>query len=138
MRGFFGIGVECVSKSMNVGSLFALAHALARASSSVDAQYDRGVAASYDTSGTPDHVPFYSFPDVESLVLPARCELVGIELVPDSWELSQLPSSEPGSLCLRTRAGQPVSRDSGTLRLHCSNSDEVLRQCRHCRRHSHV
>tara|TARA_Y100000589_G_scaffold156975_1_gene149525 strand:- start:480 stop:1076 length:597 start_codon:yes stop_codon:yes gene_type:complete len=88
VRGFFGIGVECVSKSMNVGSLFRSAHAFgAGFVFTVDAQYDRGEGRKADTSGTPDHVPFYSFPDVESLVLPARCELVGIELVPDSWEL---------------------------------------------------
>ena len=88
MRGFFGIGVECVSKSMNVGSLFRSAHAFgAGFVFTVDAQYDRAEGRKADTSGTPDHVPFYSFPDVESLVLPARCELVGIELVPDSWEL---------------------------------------------------
>ena len=88
MRGFFGIGVECVSKSMNVGSLFRSAHAFgAGFVFTVDAQYDRGEGRKADTSGTPDHVPFYSFPNVESLVLPARCELVGIELAPDSWEL---------------------------------------------------
>ena len=88
MRGFFGVGVECVSKSMNVGSLFRSAHAFgAGFVFTVNAQYDKGEGRKADTSGTPDHVPFYSFPDVESLVLPTRCELVGIELVPDASEL---------------------------------------------------
>ena len=88
MRGFFGIGVECVSKPMNVGSLFRSAHAFgAGFVFTIDAQYDRGEGRKADTSGTPDHVPFYSFPDVRSLVLPDRCDLVGIELVQGAWEL---------------------------------------------------
>ena len=88
VRGFFGIGVECVSKSMNVGSLFRSAHAFgAGFVFTVDAQYDRKVGCKADTSATPDHVPFYSFPDVESMVLPNRCELVGIELIEGATEL---------------------------------------------------
>ena len=88
MRGFFGIGVECVSKSMNVGSLFRSAHAFgAGFVFTVNAQYDKGEGRKADTSDTPDHVPFYRFPNVESLILPTRCELVGIELVPGASEL---------------------------------------------------
>ena len=88
MRGFFGIGVECVSKAMNVGSLFRSAHAFgASFVFTVDAQYDKGEGRKADTSGTPDHVPFYNFPDVGTLVLPNRCELVGIELVDGAADL---------------------------------------------------
>jgi len=88
VRGFFGIGVECVSKSMNVGSLFRSAHAFgASFVFTVDARYDKGEGRKADTSGTPDHVPFYSFPDVTSLVLPNRCDLVGIELVDEAADL---------------------------------------------------
>ncbi len=73
---------------MNVGSLFRSAHAFgAGFVFTVDAQYDNGEGRKADTSGTPDHVPFYAFPDVESLILPTRCELVGIELVPGASEL---------------------------------------------------
>ena len=73
---------------MNVGSLFRSAHAFgAGFVFTVDAQYDKGEGGKVDTSGTPDHVPFYSFPDVDCLILPTRCELVGIELVSGASEL---------------------------------------------------
>ena len=99
---------------MNVGSLFRSAHAFgAGFVFTVDAQYDRGEGRKADTSGTPDHVPFYSFPDVESLVLPARCDLVGIELVPGASELpsfrhplqaAYVLGPERGSLSLELQA----------------------------------
>ena len=73
---------------MNVGSLFRSAHAFgAGFVFTVDARYDTGEGRKSDTSGTPDHVPFYRFPDVESLILPIGCELVGIELVTGASEL---------------------------------------------------
>lgn len=88
MRGFFGIGVERVSKSMNVGSLFRSAHAFgASFVFTVDAVYQRDQGALADTSDAPGHVPFYDFPDVDGLVLPKGCELVGVELLDDSIEL---------------------------------------------------
>ena len=88
MRGFFGIGVECVSKSMNVGSLFRSAHAFgASFVFTVNAQYERQDGNKADTSATTSHVPFYSFPDPQSLVLPNRCKLVGIELLDKAEEL---------------------------------------------------
>ena len=90
MRGFFGIGVESVSKSMNVGSLFRSAHAFgASFVFTINAQYNRKEASKADTSDTLDHVPFYSFPDPESLVLPNQCDLIGIEFLDTA---SDLPS----------------------------------------------
>ena len=88
MRGFFGIGVECVSKSMNVGSLFRSAHAFgASFVFTVNAQYECQDGNKVDTSAATNHVPFYSFPDPKSLVLPNRCKLVGIELLDNAEEL---------------------------------------------------
>ena len=88
MRGFFGIGVEAVSKSMNVGGLFRSAHAFgASFVFTVNAHYRRKEAVKADTSDTLDHVPFYSFPDPGSLVLPNQCELIGIELLDTAVEL---------------------------------------------------
>lgn len=88
MRGYFGVGVERISKTMNVGNLFRSAHAFgASFVFTVAAQYERAEGAKSDTSDTVGQLPFYSFPDAGSLMLPAGCKLVGIELMDDSIEL---------------------------------------------------
>jgi tRNA G18 (ribose-2'-O)-methylase SpoU len=88
MRGYFGIGVEGISKTMNVGSLFRTAHAFgASFVFTVDANYERDSGARSDTSDTPGSIPFYEFPDVDSLLLPKGCSVVGIELMDEAIEL---------------------------------------------------
>ncbi len=88
MRGYFAIGVEGISKAMNVGSLFRTAHAFgASFIFTVAAVYARGEGGRSDTSDAPGHVPFYSFPDVGSLALPKDCSLIGVELTDDAAEL---------------------------------------------------
>ena len=88
MRGYFGIGIEGASKAMNVGSLFRSAHAFgASFVFTVAAVYARKEGMRSDTSDTPEEVPFYSFPTVESMVLPRRCALVGVELTDQSTAL---------------------------------------------------
>jgi tRNA G18 (ribose-2'-O)-methylase SpoU len=88
MRGYFGIGVERISKTMNVGSLFRSAHAFgASFVFTVAANYRRDVGAKSDTSDAMGQLPFYAFPDAPSMVLPADCNLIGIELMDTSVEL---------------------------------------------------
>ena len=88
MRGYFAIGIEGVSKPMNVGSLFRTAHAFgASFVFTVAADYARVHGARSDTSDTPGHLPFYAFPVVSSMILPDGCRLVGVELVEDAVEL---------------------------------------------------
>jgi tRNA G18 (ribose-2'-O)-methylase SpoU len=85
MRGYFGIGVEGVSKAMNVGSLFRSAHAFgASFLFTVAAAYPKRAGKLADTSNAPGQVPFYEFPDVAAMVLPDGCALVGIELHDDA------------------------------------------------------
>jgi tRNA G18 (ribose-2'-O)-methylase SpoU len=88
VRGYFGIGVEGISKPMNLGSLFRTAHAFnASFVFTVAAAFDRAEAARADTSDTPGNLPLYEFPDLASLRLPRDCELVGIEIMDDAVEL---------------------------------------------------
>ncbi len=88
MRGYFGIGVEGISKAMNVGSIFRTAHAFgAGFVFTVAATYSKNLGDRADTSSALDHTPFYEFPDLNSMVLPQKCSLVGVELTPDSIEL---------------------------------------------------
>lgn len=86
-RGYFGIGVEGVSKSMNVGSLMRSAHAFgASFVFTVAAAYPVGSARS-DTSNAHGQVPFYRFDSVKSMRLPDGCALVGVELADDAVDL---------------------------------------------------
>ena len=88
MRGYFAIGVEGISKAMNVGSLLRTAHAFgASFVFTIAANYERGEGGRSDTSNAPGQVPFYSFPDIPSMVLPDDCTLVGVELTNDAIEL---------------------------------------------------
>ncbi len=87
MRGYFGIGVEGVSKAMNAGNLYRSANAFgASFVFTVAAVHTEGEATS-DTSDTPGQVPFYRFEAVETLLLPEGCALVGIEIHDDAVEL---------------------------------------------------
>jgi tRNA G18 (ribose-2'-O)-methylase SpoU len=88
MKGYFGIGVEGVSKAMNVGTLFRTAHAFDAAFVfTVRAQYDRRKGSQADTSDTPRSVPTYHFAGLEDFCLPLGCRLVGIEIADDAVEL---------------------------------------------------
>lgn len=88
MKGYFGIGVEGVSKAMNVGALFRTAHAFgASFVFTINAQYRRGESGQSDTSNTPGAVPTYHFASIEEFRLPQACRLVGIEITPDAIEL---------------------------------------------------
>ena len=87
-RGYFGIGVEGVSKSANVGALLRTAHAFGAAFCfSVGPGWDARAARLADTAETPTHVPFWRFPDLAALDLPQGCVLVGIELLDDAIDL---------------------------------------------------
>jgi tRNA G18 (ribose-2'-O)-methylase SpoU len=88
MRGYFGIGIESVSKPLNLGSLLRTAHAFG-------ASFTFTIAASLpprqvrhaDTSDAEDNLPLLQFASVADFVLPAGCQLVGIELLDDAVEL---------------------------------------------------
>ena len=79
-RGYFAIGAEGISKSLNLGNLVRSAHAFgASFVFLVDAQYgSHGNAA--DTAKTPLQLPVYEVPRVTDLNLPRGCRLVGCEL----------------------------------------------------------
>lgn len=87
-RGYFGIGVEGVSKSANVGALLRTAHAFGAAFCFViNAGFDARAGRLADTADTPDHVPLWRFADLGALALPQRCALVGVELLDEATDL---------------------------------------------------
>jgi tRNA G18 (ribose-2'-O)-methylase SpoU len=87
-RGYFGIGVERISKTLNVGSIMRSAHAFgASFVFTVGASYGTREGGKVDTSKAPEHLPLYEFADVASLRLPRGCQLVGVELIDDAVDL---------------------------------------------------
>ncbi len=88
MRGYFGIGVEGINKPFNVGNLFRSAHAFdASFVFTVNASYQRRDGKATDTSDSLGSVPFYGFPTLADMMLPAGCQLVGVELLDDAVAL---------------------------------------------------
>ena len=88
MRGYFAIGVEGVTKSMNVGALMRTAHAFgASFVFTIAASYARDEGRLADTSDAPGSMPFYEFADIGDFALPRECVLVGVELMDESIEL---------------------------------------------------
>jgi hypothetical protein len=87
-RGYFGLGVEGVSKSANAGALLRTAHAFGAAFCfTIGAGFDARAGRAADTSDTPAHVPLWRFADAGSLALPQRCVLVGVELLDEAADL---------------------------------------------------
>lgn len=88
MRGYFGIGVEGISKAYNLGAMLRTAHAFgASFAYTVDAFHKSSEARRTDTSGSQNHLPFYEWDTPSDLILPKNCQLVGVELVDDSIDL---------------------------------------------------
>lgn len=87
MRGYFGVGVERMSKSMNAGAIFRTAHAFGASfgftiNSTVE-QYQRHS----DTSDARNNMPYYNFETIGDLMLPKGCKLIGVELIDESIDL---------------------------------------------------
>jgi tRNA G18 (ribose-2'-O)-methylase SpoU len=87
LRGYFGVGIEGVSKPMNLGNLVRIAHAF-------DASFFFSVAprlklsdANSDTSNAEGQLPFYAFEKPQDFRLPLGCRLVGVEITDDALEL---------------------------------------------------
>jgi tRNA G18 (ribose-2'-O)-methylase SpoU len=117
VRGYFGIGVEGISKPMNLGNLMRSAHAFG-ASFFFTVDADRRVLAPRsDTSRCVEHLPLHHWSCVAGMGLPEGCELVGIELLPEAVEL---PSFRHPS-----RAAYVLGPERGSL------SPEMLARCRH-------
>jgi tRNA G18 (ribose-2'-O)-methylase SpoU len=88
MRGYFGIGVESLSKPMNAGNLFRSAHAFgASFIFTINAGFSYTRLRHADTSFAPAEVPLHEYASLADLTLPKGCRLVGVELTDDAEEL---------------------------------------------------
>jgi len=88
MRGYFGVGVEGISKEYNLGNLVRTAHAFGASFFFViNPEIDVKAVRVTDTSGAFDHMPLHVWDSVDDMDLPDGCQLVGIELTDESVEL---------------------------------------------------
>lgn len=117
MRGYFGIGVENISKPGNLGNLMRSAHAFgASFFFTINDAIDMGELAATDTSDSPLHMPFYRYASVKDLQLPRACVLVGIELLNDAVDLPNFQHP--------LQAAYILGPEKGSL------SDEVVKACK--------
>lgn len=95
MRGYFGLGVEGISKPMNVGSIYRTAHAFgADFVFAIAPVVNLGKVHKADTSATEKHVPLYEYAAVEDFKLPRGCRLVGVEFLDDAIDLPSFTHPE--------------------------------------------
>ena len=87
MRGYFGIGVEGISKPLNFGNLARSAHGFGASFIFTVSPTEAIGKPGSDTTKSRDHVPWYSYETVGDMRLPDDCRLVGVELTPDAVEL---------------------------------------------------
>ncbi len=117
MRGYFGIGVEGISKVINVGNLFRSAHAFGASFTFTVGAALAVQEARADTSRALGHMPYYEFNGLDDFLMPKGCQLVGIELTEDAVDLPSFhhPSS----------AVYLLGREKGSI------SPEMLGLCDH-------
>jgi tRNA G18 (ribose-2'-O)-methylase SpoU len=88
MRGYFGIGVEQISKEYNAGNLVRSAHAFgASFFFTINSELDLYKLRMSDTADSFDHLPYHQFKSVDDMELPKGCALVGVEFVDESIDL---------------------------------------------------
>ena len=118
MRGYFGVGVEGISKSYNLGAVLRTANAFgASFAFTIGATNKALEIRRTDTSRSDLHMPFYEWESAEDLILPHGCQLVGVELTEDAIDL---PSFRHPTNCAYI-----LGPEKGSL------SDELQSRCDH-------
>jgi tRNA G18 (ribose-2'-O)-methylase SpoU len=87
MRGYFAVGVDGISKPMNLGNLMRISHAFDASFFFTIAPHVKLSEAQSDTSNAEGAIPFYGFRDAAEFRLPVGCRLVGVEITDDAVEL---------------------------------------------------
>ncbi len=117
MRGYFAIGVEHVSKRLNLGNLIRSAHGFgASFVFTIGAQYT-ALEARADTSKALTHMPLYEWDTVADMQLPKGCRLVGVELLDEAVDLPSFRHPRQAAYVLGPERG--------------SLSEELLARCDH-------
>lgn len=116
-RGYFAIGAERMSKSLNLGNLMRSAHAFgASFTFTIGATY-QALEARADTSKGQWHLPHYDWTSLDDMQLPRGCALVGVELTSDAVNLPSFRHP--------LRAAYVLGPEQGSL------SGDLLSRCDH-------
>lgn len=89
-RGYFAIGVEGISKTVNLGNLLRSAHAFG-ASFVFTIGADNRALMHTDTAKSSSHLPIYHWRSLAELKLPKGCSLVGVEILDEARDLPNFP-----------------------------------------------
>jgi tRNA G18 (ribose-2'-O)-methylase SpoU len=106
MRGYFGVGVEGISKALNLGNLIRSAHAFGARFFFTIGVTSPELEAISDTAQSPGHMPIYRFATAADLVLPEGCKLVGVELLDDAIRLPSFPHPVTSAYVLGPERGR--------------------------------
>ncbi len=104
-RGYFGIGAESISKSVNLGNLFRSAHAFGASFVFTIGADARAFEMRSDTSKADHHLPIYHWNTVEDVALPKGCSLVGIEILDGAADLPSFPHPQRSAYVLGPERG---------------------------------
>jgi tRNA G18 (ribose-2'-O)-methylase SpoU len=116
MRGYFGVGVDTISKAGNVGALMRTSHAFgASFMFLVSPAVDWREIVNVDTSDAAGHLPVWEFPSPAAVDLPKGCAMVGVELTDDAIDLPSFRHP--------TRAAYVLGPEKGSL------SPEMIARC---------
>lgn len=114
-KGYFAIGAERMSKSLNLGNLMRSANGFgASFTFTVGATY-KALEAHADTSKSQLHVPHYNWSSLDEMQLPKGCKLVGVELLDTAIDLPSFRHP--------LRAAYVLGPEMGSL------SDALLARC---------
>ena len=115
-RGYFAIGVEGISKAVNLGNLLRSAYAFGASFVFTIAATD-GALMHTDTAKSSTHLPLYHWRSLAELKLPKGCSLVGVELLDEAHDLPSFPHP--------LRAAYVLGPERGAL------SPDLARRCQH-------
>jgi tRNA G18 (ribose-2'-O)-methylase SpoU len=116
-RGYFAIGVEGISKAVNLGNLLRSAHAFGASfvfTVGADAQ---ALEMRSDTSKAATHLPLYHWRNRAEIKLPRGCSLVGVEILDEAVDLPSFPHP--------LRAAYVLGPERGAL------TPELAARCQH-------
>ncbi len=114
-RGYFGIGVEGISKPNNFGNLSRTAYGFGASFVFTVSPGKRFQVPDSDTTRSDEHMPWYTFDSLGTMQLPDDCRLVGIELTDDAIELQSFRHP--------TKAAYVLGPENGSL------SPEMTARC---------
>lgn len=116
-RGYFAIGVEGVSKAVNLGNLLRSAHAFGASFVFTIGADEKALEMRSDTSKAATHLPLYHWRSLAELKLPRGCSLDGVEILDEATDLPSFPHP--------LRAAYVLGPERGAL------TSDLIARCQH-------